>query len=207
MFRGRFFSVTPDVLIPRPETEELVEMIIQEFEKKPLSILDLCTGSGCIAISLSLAFPGSNVWGTDVSSKALDIARKNATILQADVKFECSNLLKENPVYDPSVEFDIIVSNPPYIPMIDFNEVDSHVKDFEPHLALFVSGDDPFLFYRRIAAVAQERLKAGGYSYVEINRSFGNEVKAIFESAGLRDVSIFKDISGNERVVRSIKLD
>jgi len=205
MFLGRQFTVAPDVLIPRPETEELTAMIIQESNSNPQAILDLCTGSGCIAVSLSLAFPKAKVWATDLSSNALEIAQLNAKQLRAHVQFECSDLLAVCPLLDDKTEFDIVVSNPPYIPETDITHVDPHVKDFEPHIALFVNGIDPLIFYRRIAQVAIEKLKIGGACYVEINRAFGTEVKGIFESAGLSQVAISKDISGNERVVKGMK--
>ena len=205
MFLGRQFTVAPDVLIPRPETEELTAMIIQESNSNPQAILDLCTGSGCIAVSLSLAFPNAKVWATDLSSNALEIAQLNAKQLRAHVQFECSDLLAVCPLLDDKTEFDIVVSNPPYIPATDITHVDPHVKDFEPHMALFVNGIDPLIFYRRIAQVAIEKLRIGGACYVEINRAFGTEVKGIFESAGLSQVAISKDISGNERVVKGMK--
>lgn len=205
MFLGRYFQVSPDVLIPRPETEELTEMIIQGNIKKPTAILDMCTGSGCIAVSLSLAFPDSIIWATDYSAEALRMAQINATRMRAEVHFEHADLLSQDPICEANLNFDIMVSNPPYIAEQEKETMDSNVRDFEPHLALFVNGNDPLVFYRRIADIASRKLRSGGNCFVEINRLFGQEVKDIFETAGMGEVIILKDISGNERVVKCTK--
>lgn len=204
LFNGRYFKVTPDVLIPRPETEELVHIAIAEFQEKPTAILDLCTGSGCIAISLALEYPDASVWATDVSIRALNVARENAKSFNVEVHFLESDLLKSAPPVDYT-QFDLIISNPPYIPESEISITDANVKDFEPHLALFVTGNDPLLFYNRIAEESSRFLKIGGICVVEINRSFGKKVCSIFEQAGFENIEVFKDMSGNERFVKAIK--
>jgi release factor glutamine methyltransferase len=204
LFNGRFFKVTPDVLIPRPETEEMVQLVSSQISTNPIAILDLCTGSGCIAISLALEFPDAAVWATDVSVKALDVARENAKIFNVEVHFIESDLLANKPPIE-NLQFDLVISNPPYIPNGEIHITDPNVKDFEPHLALFVDGDDPLLFYRRIAEESSRLLKDGGICMVEINRKFGMDVLTIFDQVGFENTRLLKDISGNERFVIGIK--
>ncbi|MGR6086751.1 MAG: peptide chain release factor N(5)-glutamine methyltransferase [Arcticibacter sp.] len=204
LFNGRFFKVTPDVLIPRPETEEMVQLVSSQILTNPTAILDLCTGSGCIAISLALEYPDAAVWATDVSVKALDVARENAKIFNVEVHFLESDLLANKPPIE-DLQFDLVISNPPYIPNGEIHITDPNVKDFEPHLALFVDGDDPLLFYRRIADESSRLLKDGGICMVEINRKFGMDVLTIFDQVGLENTRLLKDISGNERFVIGIK--
>ena len=205
LFNGRYFKVTPDVLIPRPETEEMVQLVSAQLPINPTAILDLCTGSGCIAISLALEFKNAAVWATDVSEKALNVARENATRFDTDIRFIESDLLEEVPPLDDN-QFDLIISNPPYIPKSEIPITDANVRDFEPHLALFVDSNDPLLFYRRIASESSRLLKIGGLCLVEINRKYGKEVSAIFEQSGLGSILVLKDISGNERFVTGIKI-
>ena len=205
LFNGRYFKVTPDVLIPRPETEEMVQLASAQMPITPTSILDLCTGSGCIAISLALEFKNAAVWATDVSDKALNVARENAKIFNTEICFLQSDLLQnELPIKDN--QLDLIVSNPPYIPISEIQITDANVRDFEPHLALFVDSNDPLLFYRRIASESSRLLKIEGLCMVEINRKYGKEVSAIFEQFGLGGIQVLKDISGNERFVTGIKI-
>lgn len=204
LFNGRYFKVTPDVLIPRPETEEMVRFVSANLSSNPKAILDLCTGSGCIAISLALDFPKAEVWATDVSEKALVVARENALSYNVDIHFLESDLLQKNTPAN-GLEFDLVISNPPYIPNVEIGITDSNVKDFEPHLALFVFGDDPLLFYKRIAEESSGLLKIGGMCLVEINRNYGNEVQAIFNEFGFENIKLLKDISGNERFVMANK--
>lgn len=202
LFMDHCFHVDETVLIPRPETEEMVRMAIADSSGVPVRILDLCTGSGCIATSLALQYPGSYVHGLDVSEAALATAQRNAAALGANVSFEKVDLLLTDYSVIPK-NWDLILSNPPYIPMEERDQVESTVKDFEPLMALFVSGNDPLIFYRKIAHLATTHLHPEGRCYVEINRSFGSQILDIFKGAGFLDVQLFKDISGNERIIRA----
>lgn len=197
-FLGRTFRVTPGVLIPRPETEELVEMMLKELS--PVSrVLDVGTGSGCIAISLAKELPESQVTAWDVSGEALSIAAANSKALQASVRFEQRDVL----TYEPCVVdcYDVIVSNPPYVTEAEKQEMEHNVLDWEPSLALFVPDTDPLRFYRRIAVLGLEMLTSGGKLYFEINRAFGKDTVAMLCETGYRAVRVQKDISHNDRFV------
>ena len=197
-FLGRTFRVTPGVLIPRPETEELVEMMLKELS--PVSrVLDVGTGSGCIAISLAKELPESQVTAWDVSGEALSIAAANSKALQASVRFEQRDVL----TYEPCVVdcYDVIVSNPPYVIEAEKQEMEHNVLDWEPSLALFVPDTDPLRFYRRIAVLGLEMLTSGGKLYFEINRAFGKDTVAMLCETGYRAVRLQKDISYNDRFV------
>lgn len=197
-FLGRTFRVTPGVLIPRPETEELVEMMLKELS--PVSrVLDVGTGSGCIAISLAKELPESQVTAWDVSGEALSIAAANSKALQASVRFEQRDVL----TYEPCVVdcYDVIVSNPPYVTEAEKQEMEHNVLDWEPSLALFVPDTDPLRFYRRIAVLGLEMLTSGGKLYFEINRAFGKDTVAMLCETGYRAVRLQNDISHNDRFV------
>ena len=197
-FLGRTFRVTPGVLIPRPETEELVEMMLKELS--PVSrVLDVGTGSGCIAISLAKELPESQVTAWDVSGEALSIAAANSKALQASVRFEQRDVL----TYEPCVAdcYDVIVSNPPYVTEAEKQEMEHNVLDWEPSLALFVPDTDPLRFYRRIAVLGLEMLTSGGKLYFEINRAFGKDTVTMLCETGYRAVRLQKDISHNDRFV------
>lgn len=197
-FLGRTFRVTPGVLIPRPETEELVEMMLKELS--PVSrVLDVGTGSGCIAISLAKELPESQVTAWDVSGEALSIAAANSKALQASVRFKQRDVL----TYEPCVAdcYDVIVSNPPYVTEAEKQEMEHNVLDWEPSLALFVPDTDPLRFYRRIAVLGLEMLTSGGKLYFEINRAFGKDTVAMLCETGYRAVRLQKDISHNDRFV------
>ncbi len=197
-FLGRTFRVAPGVLIPRPETEELVEMMLKELS--PVSrVLDVGTGSGCIAISLAKELPESQVTAWDVSGEALSIAAANSKALQASVRFEQRDVL----TYEPCVVdcYDVIVSNPPYVTEAEKQEMEHNVLDWEPSLALFVPDTDPLRFYRRIAVLGLEMLTSGGKLYFEINRAFGKDTVAMLCETGYRAVRLQKDISHNDRFV------
>ena len=197
-FMGRTFRVAPGVLIPRPETEELVEMMLKELS--PVSrVLDVGTGSGCIAISLAKELPESQVTAWDVSGEALSIAAANSKALQASVRFEQRDVL----TYEPCVVdcYDVIVSNPPYVTEAEKQEMEHNVLDWEPSLALFVPDTDPLRFYRRIAVLGLEMLTPGGKLYFEINRAFGKDTVAMLCETGYRAVRVQKDISHNDRFV------
>lgn len=195
-FHGHRFKVTPAVLIPRPETEQLVDLIIDENPDADLKVLDMGTGSGCIAISLARALKFAQVDALDVSRDALAVARENAALLKTPgVRFFESDMLASQ----PSACYDIIVSNPPYICWSERESMDRNVKDFEPGQALFVPDSDPLLYYKAIAHYASQSLEHGGKLYLEINQRFGNEVKHLLESCGLDDVRIIEDSFGHVR--------
>lgn len=198
-FLGREFHVNPAVLIPRPETEELVEWILAE--EKPASILDIGTGSGCISVSLALGLPQAIVTAIDVSPEALEVARGNARALGAEVVFQRCNFLKEAerealPVYD------VIVSNPPYIPTSEAGSLHRNVRDFEPGTALFVPDGDPLLFYRLIAVFGQTHLNTGGSIYCELHQNYAEEARHMFLESGYSTVELKIDAFGNARMIR-----
>jgi len=197
-FLGRTFRVAPGVLIPRPETEELVEGMLKEIG--PASrILDIGTGSGCIAVTLSKELPEAEVAAWDISGEALAIAGDNNRLLQASVQFAQRDVL----TYQPSdgERFDVIVSNPPYVTEAEKRDMEPNVLDWEPFSALFVPDSDPLCFYRRIGGLGQRMLAAGGKLYFEINRAFGEAVASMLCKQGYANVRIRKDISGNDRYV------
>ncbi len=198
-FCAHRFVVRDGVLIPRPETEELVYRIIEESEPDP-RILDVGCGSGAIAISLSKALEGSEVWALDVSPEALAISRENNFRLEAGVNIVRGDALNgvENYVEGP---FDIIVSNPPYIPYSEECEMRSNVLDYEPHLALFVEDDDPLIFYREIARSALKLMASGGVLYFEIHESFWSEVVDMLRDMGYIGIAMCRDINNKPRIV------
>lgn len=196
-FMGNDFTVTPDVLIPRPETAGLVDMITDDWSaRSDLSVLDIGTGSGCIAISLARALPFSHVTGLDISDKAIAVARKNAADLKADVSFLQCDILKAVP---PRATYDIIVSNPPYVTDSESAGIDPRVLNHEPHTALFVPDSDPLKFYRAIAGYARVSLKQGGALYFEINQQFPGEMEKLLDEEGFVNVSVTRDYKGNYR--------
>ena len=197
-FLGRTFRVAPGVLIPRPETEELVEGMLKEVA--PVSrILDIGTGSGCIAVTLSKELPEAEVTAWDISEEALAIAGDNNHLLQASVLFVQRDVLTYQPVEGEC--FDVIVSNPPYVTETEKNEMDANVLEWEPGLALFVPDEDPLRFYNRIACLGSELLLPGGKLYFEINQAYGRETAHILEMNQYRDVRVIKDIFGKDRIV------
>ena len=197
-FCGRFFHVEPGVLIPRPETEELVDVVISTMSvgSRPLNILDIGTGSGCIAISLALQ-EDTNVTAWDISEKALSIARKNAEILKATVSFECQDILKV--LYPQDSFWDIIISNPPYICKKEAALMETNVLDHEPHEALFVPDEEPLLFYEAIGKYAIEGLKTNGLLAFEINPLYANQLYDTLSHQGFHDISIVNDSFGKQR--------
>jgi len=201
-FFGLPFQVNESVLIPRPETEELVDWIRNENDRNANpSILDIGTGSGCIAISLKHEFTNATVDAFDISEKALETAQNNATLNKLEVTFSKVDILNT-----PEMEqkWDIIVSNPPYVTELEKSEISPNVLDYEPHLALFVPDNDPLLFYRCIAIFAQQHLKPKGKLYFEINRQFGKATVDLLTAMGFGNVELRKDISGNDRMIRSV---
>ncbi|MBP1617968.1 MAG: prmC [Bacteroidetes bacterium] len=201
-FYGLQFSVSPDVLIPRPETEELVDWVVQEYRFKPVHILDIGTGSGCIAVALAKLLPLAAVEAWDVSAEALAMAEKNAGRNGVDVAFQQVDVLSVNK--DRGFPLDIIVSNPPYV--LDSEKKDMHrnVLEHEPHLALFVEDDDPLLFYRKIAQFGKQSLKPFGTLFYEINAAKGQETVELLTDLGYRDVELRRDLSGNDRMVKAV---
>lgn len=199
-FFGRRFYVDPAVLIPRPETEELVALVIDRAGKttRHRRIMDVATGSGCIAITLGLELPNTETWGTDVSDRALTVARRNAAALASRAKFVRSNILLEE---IPAREMAIVVSNPPYIAEREKITMNRNVLEHEPHLALFVPDADPLIFYRVLADKSATALTDGGLVAVEINAQFGKEVAEVFERSGLRHVELLRDLAGKDRFV------
>lgn len=198
LFLGREFWVAPGVLIPRPETEELVELMLKEIPADA-RILDVGTGSGCIAISLAKELPDALVTAWDVSPEALSVARVNARKLQADVRFvECDVLACQ---MDEVGLYDVIVSNPPYVTEAEKADMEPNVLQWEPSLALFVPDDDPLRFYRRIAVLGRDMLADGGRLYFEINRAYGREMVEMLRTMGYVGVRVEKDLSQNDRFV------
>lgn len=204
IFCGHSFRVTPDVLIPRPETEELVQVVIDEYS--PVKLLDLCTGSGCIAISLALAIPEADVTGVDISEAALAVARQNAEELGAtNVSFARADVLDKG--YNPLQQFDIIVSNPPYVRQSEAADMEPHVLEYEPALALFVPDDDPLRFYQAIACIADKCLSPNGFIAVEASSFLAHETACVFSSHGFTDVKILADQFGKERMITCRKVN
>lgn len=197
-FLGRTFRVAPGGLIPRPETEELVERMLEEVA--PASrILDIGTGSGCIAVTLSKELPEAEVTAWDISGEALAIAGDNNRLLQTSVQFVQHDVLTYQPTEDEY--FDVIVSNPPYVTETEKKDMEPNVLNWEPSGALFVPDSDPLRFYRRIGELGRSMLTVGGRLYFEINRAFGEAVASMLRKQGYTNVRIRKDISGNDRYV------
>ena len=203
-FCGLEFQVSPAVLIPRPETEELIRLIVRDYAETTgqLNIIDLGTGSGCIAVTLARFLPQASVVAWDVSTEALAIAQQNARTLLAEVVFEQRDILN---ISDEKRRFECVVSNPPYVTLSEVEHMEANVLRYEPHLALFVEDKDPLLFYKAVADFGQQHLNAGGACYVEINERFGPQTQQVFEERNYRNVQIFKDIHGKERFVKAVK--
>ncbi len=204
-FYGYPFGVNPSVLIPRPETEELVQLIISENKKKsPLSILDIGTGSGCIAITLKKELPQALVYAMDISVDALDTARKNAALNNVAISFLHNDILSSETIIP---ETTIIVSNPPYVMLGEKQLMKANVLEHEPHLALFVEENNPLIFYKAIAEKAKKYLLQGGRIYFEINEQFGKETAEVLAEAGFKQVRILKDLHDKDRMVSGEKTD
>jgi len=205
-FYGLDFEVNEHVLIPRPETEELVEWIIREnsgIERlKNLKILDIGTGSGCIAISLAKNIPNAKVFAIDVSVEALAMAKKNAKNNNVEITFLLQSILETD---DLKQGFDIIVSNPPYVRNLEKQEIKGNVLNYEPHLALFVEDNDALIFYRKITELAQKNLVENGKLYFEINQYLGTEMTDLMEKMNFKNIELRKDIYDNDRMMRGLK--
>ncbi len=197
-FYGMSFKVNRDTLIPRQETALLVDIIVKEWSgKSDLKVLDLGTGSGCIAIALARNLPFSSVTGVDISDGALAVARENSQKLKAKVDFIRGDILALTPPQTP--EYDIIVSNPPYIARSEASSMETNVLDYEPHSALFVPDDNPLLFYKAVADYAAAALKPGGKLYFEINPLFADDLKKFMATSGWTDVTLERDMQQHYR--------
>ncbi|WP_374173778.1 peptide chain release factor N(5)-glutamine methyltransferase [Flavobacterium tructae] len=202
-FYGLDFEVNENVLIPRPETEELVEWIINEnsggTKSKKIKILDIGTGSGCIAISLAKNLPHAEVYAIDVSKKAIATAKRNAIRNKVEVTFMLQDILETEELKH---NFDVIVSNPPYVRNLEKKEIKKNVLDYEPHLALFVDDNDALIFYRKIAELARENLLQNGQLYFEINQYLGKEMIDLLEKMNFNNIELKKDIYDNDRMIK-----
>lgn len=205
-FYGLDFEVNENVLIPRPETEELVEWILEDCAKREttnnFSILDIGTGSGCIPISLKKQLPQAKVSAIDVSEKALEVAKGNAKLNGVEVYFILQNILE---TVDLLESYDVIVSNPPYVRNLEKQEIKNNVLEYEPHLALFVADDDALIFYRKIGELALKSLRPNGKLFFEINQYLGKETVDLLKDLGFQNVELRKDIYGNDRMILALK--
>ncbi|WP_420602055.1 peptide chain release factor N(5)-glutamine methyltransferase [Flagellimonas sp.] len=209
------FQVNEHVLIPRPETEELVQWILDYCQgeqchpersrrsSRDLNILDIGTGSGCIAIALAKNLPNAKVYAVDVSEKALDVAKQNAALNEVDVTFLQKDIL--DPGFEPESKFDIIVSNPPYVRELEKSEMKKNVRDYEPDLALFVPDNNALVFYEAITKFASDNLKTNGSLFFEINQYLGDKTQALLEAHNFLEIELRKDLFGNDRMLKGIK--
>jgi release factor glutamine methyltransferase len=211
IFYGMKFMVNRDVLIPRPETEELVDKIIKDYnssDKNGIRIIDIGTGSGCIAIGLKKHLPFAEVYSFDVSAEALEVAKQNAEINKVSIQFIKGNILTygayvdiASPLFNELPMFDIIVSNPPYVTLSEAKEMEVRVKDFEPGIALFVGDKEPLLFYNAISEFASKKLKTGGKLYFELNSQYASDTMNLLKQKGFTDLELVQDISKRERIL------
>jgi release factor glutamine methyltransferase len=200
-FYGREFIVTPDTLIPRNETEELVHLIIKENPLPGLKILDVGTGTGCIPITLALEMKNPEIYAVDISEPALQIAKQNAERLLAQIRFEQCDILHQTP---SSKDLDILVSNPPYVPESDKGQMHQNVLAHEPWSALFVPDEDPLLFYREISKKGMQILRTGGKIYFEIYENYAQEVARLLSKTGYSSIKIHQDLNGKDRMISAI---
>ena len=205
-FYGMSLKVDENTLIPRPETEELVDWVLNEashlenHKTKNLSILDIGTGTGCIPISLAKNLPQANISAIDISENALKIAKQNAILNEVEINFSEIDILKTTTLWQ---KFDIIVSNPPYVRELEKVEIQNNVLHNEPHLALFVSDENPLIFYDKIADVAKQHLTKNGLLFFEINQYLGQETLKLLAEKGFTNIKLRKDLFGNERMVKA----
>jgi release factor glutamine methyltransferase len=211
-FYGLPFKVNEHTLIPRPETEELVSLVLQNIKNqktnsKDISILDIGTGTGCIAISLAKNLPNAKVYSMDVSEEALKIARQNAELNNVEIHFIKADILNKDSWNKEfkNLEFDLIVSNPPYVRNLEKLEIKNNVLNHEPHLALFVEDNNPLQFYEAIANFAVDKLVKNGLLFFEINQYLGNETKQLLQDKGFTDLELKLDIFGNNRMLKGLK--
>jgi release factor glutamine methyltransferase len=197
-------QVNDSVLIPRPETEELVNLVLEKLIKKDLKVLDACSGSGCIALAMKHYLPEADIYACEISIEAIKVAQKNANRLSLGVNFIESDLLNMEENYLPT-DLDIIISNPPYIPVSEKESMSLHVTKSEPEIALFVRDSNPLIFYEKLANLALINLKDGGFIYVECHKNLIENVQGLFLAKGLLNAKIHSDLSGNERFVTAQK--
>ncbi len=201
-FYGMEFKVTPDVLIPRTETAELVDIIVRDWAgKADLNVADLCTGSGCIAVALARNLPFASVTAIDISEAALAVARENSVSLKTNVRFVREDVLTLSPLRE---SFDIIVSNPPYITEKEKAAMEPNVLDHEPALALFVPDSDPLKFYKPISRFAAGSLASGGMVYFEINPDYAREISKCLDDLGFEDIEVIKDTYAKNRFIKAV---
>lgn len=203
-FYGMEFMVSSDVLIPRPETEELVKLILEDAKKhnEIFSIIDIGTGSGCIAIALKKNLPRCHVYALDISEEALKLAKRNAEKLECEIHFIKQDIL-DSTLIDKIPACTVIVSNPPYVKSSESAAMHKNVLEHEPHLALFVPDVDPLVFYKAIAELGTQKLKSGGSVYVEINEALGIETAILFQKTGYKDVQLLQDMQGKDRMIKA----
>ena len=204
-FYGLRFKVNEHTLIPRPETEQLVDWIFTESKTQrpaPMTILDIGTGSGCIAISLSKNILGSRVSGIDFSEDVLDVAEHNASLNNVDIDFVRMDILK---AMELPAQYDVIVSNPPYVRNLEKEKMQSNVLNFEPASALFVSDENPLVFYKKIASLANKHLTTNGLLYLEINEYFPEDMVTMLDKFNFKDITVKKDFFGKERMIKCTK--
>ena len=204
-FYGLPFKVSPSVLIPRQETEELVQRIVQQYAGKHVKIWDVGTGSGCIAVSLAKLLPDAEVFATDISEEALAVARQNAELNRVGVIFAHHDMTDSEHSPFGDLRFNVIVSNPPYIPASDRARMHRNVTDYEPETALFVPDDDKLWCYRALARLAQRTLNPGGRLYAETYHDFHDELTALFRQHGFGDIQSLRDLNGKLRFVTAKK--
>ncbi|MFN8239676.1 MAG: peptide chain release factor N(5)-glutamine methyltransferase [Bacteroidales bacterium] len=200
-FHGCWIKVNSSTLVPRPETEELARMVIEENAGRSIALADLGTGSGCIAVSLAKYMPLAKIYGTDISENALETAKENARLNDVQVTFIKADILGKEVNSIPPL--DVIVSNPPYVRDSEKALMSKNVLEFEPHLALFVPDEDPLVFYRAIAESARTLLRKGGKLYMEVNESLGNETAALVSMNGFVRTQILRDINGKDRFIKA----
>jgi release factor glutamine methyltransferase len=205
-FFGLPFFINEHVLIPRPETEELIDLILHSIQpEKPLHILDIGTGSGCIAVSLAKYLPEAKIYALDISNEALEIARKNARLNKVEISFFKEDILTTSEKNSWSqFQWDIIVSNPPYIVPHEKEQISANVLKYEPHQALFVPEEQPLLFYETISDIGLKQLKKGGILFFETSALFGKETEQMIREKNYSSVQLYKDISQNDRMIKAI---
>lgn len=203
-FYGLLLKTDARALIPRPETEELVDWILQDKSPNWESVVDVCTGSGCMALALKSKLPNTKVVAIDISDDALSLSKDNAQFTNLTVEFRKADALSDALLAEEN-SVDVIVSNPPYVMDKEKEQMKAPVLDFEPHLALFVANQTPFVFYDAIAKQAQRLLKVGGWLYFEINEQFGQEMIDLLKKYGFKSVELKEDLQGKSRMIRGQK--
>lgn len=202
-FAGLTFKVDENVLIPRPETEELVQWILDTIgSRRQLKILDIGTGSGCIPVTLALNLPGAEIHALDISEKALSLAQENTIVLGARVNFSALDILSAEKLED---NYDVIVSNPPYVRLSEKSQMRGNVLKHEPEIALYVSDEDPLLFYRKIASLSREALNENGMLFLEINENLAKVTSEMLSKLTFQNIEVKKDLYGKNRMVRAFK--